>query len=279
MRFWFAIVAVLALIFGGTAAFAQEAKSGCSHDQSKATAQSESKSCADKATAKGSCSSKLAMSKGSCNVKGKDVAYDLPAVIYQVGDKKVCSEPEALELAKGDASKVQFVVGEKTYATKTEAMDAYAATLDSFLNERMLTVRFAVGDEVVSCPMAAKDLASKNHGKVQYRVASFNFESQEAAAKAVKLAREAAGSAKSGCCSKDAKNVASKDGGKCCASKGDTAKKTDGETKTVAAGGETKTCSTGSKSIACCETIQSKVTLAQAKIEAAVKVLAEQAGV
>jgi hypothetical protein len=113
----------------------------------------------------------------------------LPAMGYKVGDEVVTCCGTASELAKGDDAKIQFVVNGKTYSNKTEAMLAYAESLDQFYTE-MLAVEYVVGDSCVKCPTTAKELAAQNGGKMQYKVAAYTFGSKESAEKALAAAKE-----------------------------------------------------------------------------------------
>jgi hypothetical protein len=201
----------------------------------------------------------------------------------------------ALEAAKGDEKAVKFVVGDKTYATKAEAMDAYAAVLDGFLKESM-NVKYVVGDECVACPMTAKSLAEKNNAKVRYRVASYTFEDQAKADAALARAREAvekvgkekgscssscSATAKSGetksCGSADAKTVAAGEKKACCKDAAKVASK-DSKTGTDAKAVASTDGQTDAKST-CCQDAENKVNLAKAKLTAAMQTLAEAAGV
>ena len=242
------IVAASAVLMA-CSAFAQCTASG---GATKATeAKGEGKCCAagDK---KGECSS-------ACSEGGKAVAVKMPRMSYKVGDKEVCCSSEASELAKGDKSKIQFVVAGKSYGNQGEATDALATALDGFMNE-VTTVKYAVGDNCVACPNAAKEMASKDNKKVQYRVASFNFEKQEDAEKAVKVAKDAAAKI-------EMKMMVGDKCYQCPMSAGDAAKK---ENKTVEyVVGETK---------ACCDK-EAKVNLAKARIDAAMKAMSEAPGI
>lgn len=257
MRFWLIFGAVLFALFGGLAAFAGD-EAGCT---AKAAAKS-----AD-------CAKKCAVAKASCEVKGKKVEYEIPAMNYQVGETVTPCEKAALEAAKGDEKAVKFVVAGKTYTSKSEAMDAYAATLDKYLNDNVLSVRYAVGDECVPCPMTAKELAAKSEKKMTYRVASFSFDSQEKADAALAAAKKAVNG---GCC---AKGEGAAKG--CCAKKGQTASASDGKgEKKDCTGGEGATVAKVSdeKKIGCCEKAAGKVDVARGKIDAAMRALAEAAG-
>jgi len=206
-----------------------------------------------------SCSGEKSAAK--CCDKGgeKAVAVKLPAMSYKVGDKETACPNEAEELAKAGKAKVQFVVDGKTYAEKAEANEAYAKQLESFMEESM-AVKYAVGDACVSCPMTAGEMAKKENKKVQYRVASFTFEKQDDADKAVKQAKEAA------------EKVSMKwmVGEKCftCPVEATKAAKSDGKQVDFVVGDVKTQCDK-----------QARVNLAKARIEAAMKAMSEQPGI
>lgn len=287
MKFWVAFIAVVAVMFAAFGAFAQsqdKPAAGCSaHQDSKATCSATQAKCD---------ASKSNLTKGTCTVNGKEVAFDMPGMKYRVGDKTMCCDKMALEAAKGDEKAVKYVVGDKTFDSKAEAMDAYAAVLDGYLKESM-SVKFVVGEESFACPMTAKSQAEKNNAKVKYRVASYTFEDQAKADAALAKAREAvekvgkekgscssscSATAKSGetksCGSGDAKAVAGASGEKkaCCKDAANVAAKDAKTGATVA--------STGAKTDAkstCCQDAENKVNLARSKLTAAMQTLAEAA--
>jgi hypothetical protein len=147
-----------------------EAVATCSQDKN-ATA----KSCGDNA--------------GCCS---KSVAAMLPAMKYRVGDATVECPDKAKELAKGDAKAIKFVVGDKSFDDVTAANKELTSALETFANEAT-TVKYAVGEQCLACPVSAGELAKKENKKMAYRLASFNFASEDAAKKAISSAKEAAG--------------------------------------------------------------------------------------
>jgi hypothetical protein len=158
---------------GATAAKADEKKAGCQSTCSSASKDGKA---------------------GKCCMDGDALAkagLKMPEMMYVVGDKKACCPNEAKELAKGDMKLVKYSVAEKTYDTEDAASEAYAKALDSFVSG-VTTVKYAVGDQCVACPMSAADLAKKEGKTVQYRLASFSFESEDVAAAAAKAGKEAA---------------------------------------------------------------------------------------
>lgn len=258
MRTRFALI-VCSLFAFSAASIAQDAQ--CPMSAKKA-------SCQDAAKSSDSCGSKAVAAKdGSmkahCDVNGKKVAYEIPAMYYLVGDEKTCCDKTAAQMAEKASKPIIYVVDGKKIEDRAEAMIAYAEVLDCYL-QKNLQVTYAVGDKSVACPNEAASLAKNSDGKVQYRLASFTFE-DEAKAKAAlvkaKAAIEKTGCAascatKSGCCKSDAAKTAAKDGDK------------------------TKQCSAGEgKTLKnCCKEAEGKVELAKARIEQAMKAIAEIAG-
>lgn len=266
MRNWM-IAAGLTLCMGmGGAVLAGDGES-CG-DKAKSAAKTGC--CAkDKNASLASCSDKKA---GAC----KDVA-GMPTMSYKVGDKCLCCPKEALETAKADGKSIKFVVAGKEFDGEADAMKAYAAALETFL-AKSTTVSYAVGDEAMQCPMSAESVAQKSGKKVQYRLASYNFEDAAKAEKAAKAAREAADKVsmkvlvdgkeveapKSGCCGSKATTVAkstSTDGkaGAC-----------DGKTDVACAGKSTEYV-IGDQKFTC--SLQANVELQKARIAAAMMVM------
>jgi hypothetical protein len=225
---------------GGCTQSAQLAseKSGCCASKSQLAG--------DKA---GCCASKLASGKlGTCG-NGKTLARAIPAMRYQVGEKTTACPEEAKTLAAEAQAEIQYVVGEKTIATEGEAKQAYAALLATHLEE-MTTVKFAVGDECVACPVTAKSMAKKSGKPMQFRLASYNFENEDAAKKAAEAARGAA----------DKVTMKMVVGGKefCCATTAATVAKADGKSVEYCVGEKRTACD-----------VTASVELALAKINAA----------
>lgn len=247
------LVGVVGLVMAASVSFAQSA--ACSEKKEGASCSSgEKKACSsgDK-VASGSCGS-----KSSCPGGGSAVAVNMPMVQYKVGDETVDCCARAKALANGDEAKIQFVVGEKTYAKQSEAMTAYAAVLRDYLGE-MTTVKYGVGESCMTCPVSAAAVAKKENKAVEYRLASFAFKAEDSAKRAAADAKVAAEKVsmkwvvegKDYCCSQMANDAAAK-----CESK-----------KIEYVIGETKTeCS-----------IMAEVELMRAKIVAAGEVLTKAA--
>jgi hypothetical protein len=141
------------------------------------------------AKSEGDCAKSCGDKAGCC---AKSYAAMLPAMKYKVGDATVECPDKAKELAKGDAKSIKFVVGTKSFDDVVGAEKELTSAYETFTTEAT-TVKYAVGDKCVSCPMSAGELAKKENKKMAYRLASYDFASEEAAKKAIASAKEAAG--------------------------------------------------------------------------------------
>lgn len=221
-------------------------------DGSKTVAAADGKKCCS--AEKKDCASKCP-SASICTTEVAGVT--VPAMSFKVGDKAIACPEEAKKLAEANHTQLVYVVADKEYSCENSAKQAYAAQLATYMDE-MMTVKFAVGDDCVACPMTAQQMASKAGKKVMYRVAKFDYPSMEAANTAVEHAKEAVQTVsmkwkvgeKTYCCDKMAGEAAQK------------------EHKQV------EFC-VGEKTTACKDT--ASVELARAKIEAAVTALAKDA--
>lgn len=205
-------------------------------------------------------------SAGSANARrGAKSGYDvgrlarrgIPAMMYRVGDKTTACPRQAQSLAAAARAKVRFVVDKQDYETEGEAKKAYAGVLDRHVND-MLSVKYAVGDDCVSCPITAGAMARKAGKPMMYRVAAYDFKTREAADKALKAARATIENVK----------LTMKVGDKsyqCGVTAGKMAK---------AAGKSVQYC-VGDKSTAC--NVTASVNLAMARINAALETLAKAA--
>ncbi len=214
----------------------------------------DAKSCCKKdgASAKSCCQKSGDAAKAGCSEKDAAACKDMPKMSYVVGDKSVCCPMEAEKLASGDKAKIQYRVGEKTFAQQSEAQVELAAALDGYLT-KITTVQYAVGDECMACPMSAEALAKKAGKPVQYRLASFNFSDKAMAEKVSAEAKAAA---------EKVQMQQMVDGKAVSCSGGAAVAKSDGKSEYCV--GDAKTC---------CP-IQAKTMLAQARVEAAMKVIA-----
>lgn len=226
-------------VFASSLVLAQEAKSCCTGGtEAKAkTVASDGKCCTGEKSA--------TLAKAGANT---------PKMTFKVGDKSTCCPDEAQKLASGDAKLVKYVVADKEFSDKSEALTAYGKLLDEHLSQ-ITTVKYAVGKECMACPVSAGELAKKEGKKVEYRLASFNFGDKEAAEKAAKSAKEAA--------EKVTMKVMVGDQSYHCATMAEAAAKSCGRTVEYVVG-ETRTpCNT-----------TAQVELAKARIEAALTAIA-----
>jgi len=210
--------------------------------------------------------------KSSCAKTGDQVGQEacrdkalaaagMPVMHYKVGDQTTCCPKTAGDLAAAQDAPIRYVVNDAEYADKTEALGTYAKVLDDYLGT-LTTVRYAVGEKCVACPMAATALAKDSGETVKYRVAAFTFADQAAAEKAAKTARAA---------SEKVVMTMVVDGQetKCAA----TAKKTCDKSADNATAGKTCEYRVGDTKTCCAAT--AKVEFTKARIEAAQRALVE----
>ena len=160
------------------------ARSGCSKPYTATTA-----------SAKSSCRGKAGRTLTSLRVGSDKVNVTLasmPAMTYCVGDFETRCSKSAQAKADETKQSMTFVVGEKTYDNKGEAMVALTGLLDSEA-KTLATVRFAVGDKCFACPVSARGVAQDSGAKIKYRVAGFDFDDQATAKTVAKAVAEAAG--------------------------------------------------------------------------------------
>jgi hypothetical protein len=272
-RFAFAVLVVAAVCAAPALAQCQKtcdkAKTCQSKDKAKACCQSKDKAktccqaktaCAAGKAAAGHAHAKGAMCSSDVTCDGDVVRYEgieLPRIGFKVNDTLTCCMKSAKEMSKGDATKIKFVVADKTYDKLGDAKSARVKVLEEYYSD-MLTVKYAVGDECVGCPMAAKDMASKSGKPLHYRLASFNFADKSSAEKAAEAARAAGEKVTMTCAVGDEKYA-------CPKSAAAAAKTCDKKVEYCV--GEQKTG---------CETT-AKTRLIEARITAALKTLAEAA--
>lgn len=173
-------------------------ESGCTKDGA-AVKTAGGACCASKATA-GGCTEKSKDGVAKCCDKSKDAtaalchdmkATGMPAMKFKVGEEIIGCTGEATAKAEKEDLPIRYVVADKVYDSRPEAMQAYQAELDKFL-AAATTVRYAVGDECVACPEKAKALAAEKHETMKFRVAAFTFADQTKAETAAQAAAQAA---------------------------------------------------------------------------------------
>lgn len=182
-----ALVSCAALLSAGVA-FAQTCPAA---KDAAAAAKDGQKSCSASCGEGKACCQDNAKASGCCSSSQLASLKDMPQLLMKVGNETTPCCDKAKELAKGDESKIQFVVADKTFGNKCEAHKAYAAALDEYFN-RLTTVQFAVGDKTMSCPTSADQAAKVSHEKVRYVLASHRFDEQAKADQIAKDARAAA---------------------------------------------------------------------------------------
>lgn len=191
------------------------ASTGLAQCQSDKTAKKEGGTCHGAQAEGKACTPNKLCPGGSGELAGGKCT--IPAMLIKVGDQTTPCCEKARELAQGDESKIRYVVGEKTFTKKEEALSAYAEVLDNYFTE-LTSVRYCVGESRMQCPVSAEDVARKEGGKVEFALANFRFASKEAAEKAAAEAREAAAqvkmkmvvAGKEYCCATMAKEAAQK---------------------------------------------------------------------
>ena len=265
-------IASASLLVAALAASATFAQSQCGAQKSKALV-------SDDGSAKaGACC--WAQKSATCEGKSgrelvKAAGVTIPAMHYRVADQTTPCSITAGKLAKGNKSAIKFVVADEVFETEADARKAHAKVLNAFLNRELTTVRFAVGQESTSCPMTAASLAKKEGKPMRYRVAAFDFKSQKAADRAIELAKEAATkvkfasfAGKSDCCLASGGQLASSSKAKAgvCPASGAALASAQSKKPSECAGKDRAQCQASSS-----------VELAQARIDAALDVLAEAA--
>jgi hypothetical protein len=187
-------------------------------------------------------------------------ASGAPLMQYKIGERVTRCPKQAAEWtkAKNDLP-VRYIVNATEYTDYGAALQAYQAALEERLAQ-MSSVRYAVGNQCVACPLEAASLAQQTGSTVKYRVASFTFADRAQANRAAEAARAAADKVRMTYAVDGKKCAGDKEARHSCRPNGDeTAAKTC-EHKV----GETKTC---------CETT-AKVELTSARIIAAYQALA-----
>lgn len=182
----------------------------------------------------------------------------MPSMGYKVGDKTVACPDEAAKLAKESKTTVKYVVGDKSFDDKGEALVAYTKELNGFVESATSTVKFSVNGECMACPVSAGDAAKKSGKPMMYRVATVDFKNESDAKKALAAAKEAADKV-------EMKIMVGDKSMSCPVSAADVAKKENKKVEYVV--GESRTC---------CD-VEGKLNLARAKAEAICSVLAKAA--
>jgi len=137
---------------------------------------------------------KSAMCSSDVTCDGDRVRYagvNLPRIGFDVDGQRTCCMKSAQRMAKGDPSKIAYVVAGKKCKNLEEAQAARLKVLDEYYAD-VLTIKYAVGDDVGACLETAKDKAKASGKPLRYRLAAFDFGNKNDADKAAAAARAAA---------------------------------------------------------------------------------------
>lgn len=168
-------------------------------------------------TAKAECSKRAVAGKGRCGNKAADVALaagkacckgatctdksgacgagkltDLATIRYRVGDFQTSNLEAAKALADERGLGIEYVVAGEVFASLADAKRFAAERVEAHI-DRLLTVRYVVGEQVTDCCETAKKLASQGDESVRYLAVGRVFDSREEADRAVAAARERLG--------------------------------------------------------------------------------------
>ncbi|NOT02761.1 MAG: hypothetical protein HOP29_19330 [Phycisphaerales bacterium] len=116
--------------------------------------------------------------------KVQAVLASLPVMKYRVGDKVTDCDKHAEQLTAETSKPIEFLVGEQAFTDRGEAVVKLASAIETQAEE-MKTVQFVAGGSCMKCPMTARKVASDSKTTVTYRVGGVDFETREAADKAV----------------------------------------------------------------------------------------------
>lgn len=129
-----------------------------------------------------------------CPEIAKEVAAimtDMPSMKYRVGEETTCCDKSAAQMVEKTGKTLQYVVADKTYQKKDEAVAALTSLLEDHA-KTMASVQFSVDGKCSRCPVTAKSIAKQKGSKVMYRVAGVDFGCKTEATKVAKLVSEAA---------------------------------------------------------------------------------------
>ncbi len=155
------------------------------------------KTCDKSQMAKAGCDKTALAKDGSCDKSKCDKALagagccGMPCMMFKVGDETTCCPKTAETLAADKSAKILYVVGEKEFTDKAEALTAYADALDAHFT-KFTTVRYVVGDKCVECPQEAGELAKSGGATMKYCVAGTMFDSKDKADQAATQAQKSA---------------------------------------------------------------------------------------
>lgn len=111
----------------------------------------------------------------------------LPTLAYAVGEQRVCCENMAGELAKKESAAVHYVVADKTFEDKTEAMKALVDTTESMVNTYVtpktceVSGTTTVAGKSCSCPVETEARSKAVEAAVAKVAMKYMVDGQEAA--------------------------------------------------------------------------------------------------
>lgn len=112
---------------------------------------------------------------------------ELPTMVYAVGEQKVCCEKMAGELAKKESDSVHYVVAEKAYDTKPEAMKALVEKTETMVNAYVAPKKCSesgnttIAGKTCSCPVETAARVEAVESAVKTVSMKFVVDGQEAA--------------------------------------------------------------------------------------------------
>jgi len=189
-----------------------------------------------------------AKKSGACPVQA--ALASMPAMKYRVADETVACPKTAEEMAIKKNTTITYVVGEKTYAKKGEAVVALASLLETEV-ANLVSVQTA-GAKSGGCSHADHVHANPTATPVAYKVGGMEVADKAKAEKAAKLAADAVGAVKLSYKVGDDKF--------CCDKMAGVKAKETGKSVTFVVGDEET----------CCQDM-AKLLLAQARVKAAVE--------
>lgn len=187
-----------------------KAKGGCNKPCHKGA-----KTVADKAKAgsnkpcSGKCGkgcTKDCCKKGATLTAGKDdggsngrhmeaLLASMPSMKYRIGDEVIHCSKSAEAMAGKSGKAIEYLVGEKAFADKAEAIAKLTALLETEV-QTLQTMQFVAGGKCHFCPVTAKSVAKKTNTSLAYRVGGFDFAKKQDAEKALQLVHDAVGEVK-----------------------------------------------------------------------------------
>lgn len=184
---------------------------GSTQDSKSTSTQGTPGCCAQKSasTTGTSCAQKTALSGGACCAKAaqnaaagcpkaslrQSVLASRPGMSWRVDGQLFTCPVEAEQVSKAAGKPIEYVVGESAFTDQDQAQVKLAALVEEYANG-LLSLQFAVGGECFRCPVSADEAARKSQTVVKYRVAGVDFDTREAAAKALEAAMKAADATK-----------------------------------------------------------------------------------